>query len=77
LLELSGLVKDKSVQVRYRKEALAMLDELSSPRYMKPAMNHAMLQHSTGNKPQGKDIDVPLIYADYYFVEALRRAGRL
>jgi len=77
LMELSGLVTDKSQQARYRKEALAMLDELSSPRYLKPDMNHAMLQHSTGNKPQGKDIDVPLIYADYYFVEALRRAGRL
>jgi unsaturated chondroitin disaccharide hydrolase len=77
LLELSGLVKDKPTQARYRREALAMLDELSSSSYLKPEMNHAILQHSTGNKPQGKDIDVPLIYADYYFVEALRRAGRL
>ena len=76
LLELATLVKEPAVKLRYRNAALAMLDELSSPRYVKPWMNHAMLQHSTGNKPQGKDIDVPIIYADYYYMEAMIRAGR-
>jgi unsaturated chondroitin disaccharide hydrolase len=76
LLELATLVKEPAVKLRYRQAALAMLDELSSPRYVKPWMNHAMLQHSTGNKPQGKDIDVPIIYADYYYMEAMIRAGR-
>ena len=32
-----------------------------------------LLDHSTGSKPQGTEIDVPLIYADYYFLEAILR----
>nr|WP_294904518.1 glycoside hydrolase family 88 protein [uncultured Lacibacter sp.] len=32
-----------------------------------------ILLHSTGNKPFNGEIDVPLIYADYYFLEALLR----
>jgi len=32
-----------------------------------------LLQHSTGSKPHQSEVDVPLIYADYYFLEALGR----
>jgi len=32
-----------------------------------------ILLHSTGNKPFNGEVDVPLIYADYYFLEALLR----
>lgn len=32
-----------------------------------------LLLHSTGHKPAGSEIDVPIIYADYYFLEALGR----
>ena len=36
----------------------------------------AVLLHSTGNRPQGGEIDVGIVYADYFFVEALlRREG--
>jgi unsaturated chondroitin disaccharide hydrolase len=35
--------------------------------------NAALLSHSTGNRPRGSEVDVPLIYADYYFLEALLR----
>ena len=35
-----------------------------------------LLLHSTGNKPFNGEVDVPLIYADYYFLEALLRKGR-
>lgn len=35
-----------------------------------------LLLHSTGHKPAGSEIDVPLIYADYYFLEALKRRGK-
>ncbi len=31
------------------------------------------LLHSTGAKPSGSEVDVPLIYADYYLLEALTR----
>ncbi len=36
-----------------------------------------ILDHSTGNKPGGSEIDVPLNYADYYFLEALLRKNNL
>lgn len=32
-----------------------------------------ILLHSTGNKPVNGEVDVPIIYADYYFLEALLR----
>ena len=32
-----------------------------------------LLMHSVGSYPHGNEIDVPLIYADYYFLEALKR----
>lgn len=32
-----------------------------------------LLLHGTGNYPQGSNIDIPLIYGDYYFVEGLAR----
>jgi uncharacterized protein YyaL (SSP411 family) len=35
--------------------------------------NHFLLKHSVGSIPHGAEIDVPLIYADYYFIEALTR----
>jgi rhamnogalacturonyl hydrolase YesR len=39
--------------------------------------NHGfLLAHSTGHKPAGSEIDVPLIYADYYYLEALLRSQK-
>ncbi len=50
-----------------------MLNELTADKCLSQEQNHAFLLHATGNKPSGKDIDVPIIYADYYFLEALLR----
>jgi unsaturated chondroitin disaccharide hydrolase len=36
-----------------------------------------LLLHSTGHKPANSEIDVPIIYADYYYLEALLRQKRL
>ncbi|RZL41403.1 MAG: glucuronyl hydrolase, partial [Pedobacter sp.] len=36
-----------------------------------------LLKHSTGNLPSDREIDVPLIYADYYFLEGLLRYQKL
>jgi hypothetical protein len=35
--------------------------------------NHFILKHSVGSIPHNAEIDVPLIYADYYYLEALIR----
>jgi len=32
-----------------------------------------LLKHCVGSIPHGSEIDVPLSYADYYFLEALKR----
>jgi hypothetical protein len=47
--------------------------ELASEGYLNRSNDQPpfLLLHSVGNKPAGKEIDVPLVYADYYFVEAL------
>ena len=36
-----------------------------------------VLMHSTGSLPHGSEIDTPLNYADYYFLEALTRLRRV
>ena len=72
LLELSGYVEgDKSS--RYKDEALAMLNSLSSEKYQSGSKNNSFLLHSTGHHPAGSEIDYSIIYADYYYIEALNR----
>ena len=33
--------------------------------------------HCVGHKPAGTEVDVPLTYADYYFIEAMKRYQEL
>lgn len=56
-----------------------MLKSLSSPAYLaKPKTNNGfILKHSTGNYPKGSEIDKPISYADYYYLEALNRYNLL
>jgi uncharacterized protein YyaL (SSP411 family) len=64
---------DATAARRYRAAADRMLTALIT-HYMAPATpNGAVLLHSTGNRPQGGEIDVGIVYADYFFVEALLR----
>ena len=74
LLELATL-SDAASGARYRAFAEQTLRSLSSPAYLAaPGTNGGfLLKHSTGHLPAGKEIDVPLNYADYYFLEALLR----
>lgn len=74
LLELSGLAPVEKSAV-YRAFAVKQLLSLSSPCYFAPpgANGHFLLMHGTGNKPRGSEIDVPLVYGDYYFLESLMR----
>jgi unsaturated chondroitin disaccharide hydrolase len=38
--------------------------------------NHFILMHATGNYPANSGVDVPMNYADYYYLEALTRYRR-
>jgi rhamnogalacturonyl hydrolase YesR len=74
LLELATF-SDRETASRYRDFAEQTLRTLSSDAYLAaPGENGGfLLKHATGHKPAGKEIDVPLNYADYYFLEALLR----
>jgi hypothetical protein len=78
LLELSGYLEGEAGQPCYDLARRQLLS-LSSPAYLaKPGTNGGfILAHSTGNKPKDSEVDVPLNYADYYFLEALLRYRRL
>ena len=56
-----------------------MIESLSSPAYRAAQGTNGgfILMHSVGSIPHGSCIDVPLNYADYYFLEALIRKGNL
>lgn len=77
LLELSTFVKDKAKAQMYRRKAEQMLARLSSDEYQSRDVNSAFLLHSTGHKPNGTEIDASIIYADYYYLEALLRLQKL
>lgn len=77
LLELSTFVKDQTKAAYYRRQAEKMLSSLSSASYQSREKNTAFLLHSTGHKPNGSEIDASIIYADYYYIEALLRLEKL
>ena len=70
LLELCQYV-DKGKGNTYREAAISMLRDLSTDRYQSRDKNVAFLMHSTGHHPAGSEIDSSIIYADYYYIEAL------
>lgn len=73
LFELSGYAGGKSG--KYRDAAVKMLHTLGSSAYRAPEGGNGnfVLMHSVGSIPHNFEIDVPLVYADYYFIEALQR----
>ncbi len=63
----------------YRERADWIMESLSSEEYrsLRGENFGFLLDHSTGGLPQDSEIDVPLIYADYYYLEALLRRENL
>ena len=59
----------------YKEKADEIIRNLSSAEYRaEPGTNaNFVLMHSVGSIPHGHEIDVPINYADYYFIEALMR----
>jgi unsaturated chondroitin disaccharide hydrolase len=74
LLEL-GQYADQKESELYVSEAEKMIISLSSAAYRAKLGSNGgfLLMHSTGALPLRSEIDVPLTYADYYFLEALLR----
>ena len=78
MIELAGRVKgqQRKLLVDFARQQLL---SLSSPAYFaKPGENgNFILMHSVGFLPRDSEVDVPLNYADYYFLEALLRYRKL
>lgn len=76
LYELSTYVPEKKEQ--YKQDANRILQNLTDHYRVRPNEDNGfLLLHSTGSKPHQSEIDVPLVYADYYFLEALIRKNKL
>jgi unsaturated chondroitin disaccharide hydrolase len=76
LFELSTYVHDQDRRVRYREKATAMLGALCSNNYLaEKEKTNAILLHSTQylTQPGNQNTDKPAIFADYYFLEAIKR----
>lgn len=73
LLELAKYAPGKKKS--YYGTARKILTSLASDRYLIPAGKKCgfLIDHSVGSKPSGSQVDVPIIYGDYYFLEALLR----
>lgn len=71
LFELGKLANNKA----YTQAAEKMLHSLASPAYRADLGTNAnfMLMHCVGSIPHKSEMDKPLVYADYYFLEALAR----
>ena len=74
LLELAQYVSSNEAK-DYIAKAEKIIRSLSSEKYLaKPGSNGGyLLMHSVGNLPAKTEIDTPLTYADYYFLEAMQR----
>jgi hypothetical protein len=78
LIELSSYV-DSELSAQYLAFAEKQLRTLSSPQYLaKPGENgNFILKHGVGHLPGKSEVDVPLTYGDYYFIEALLRYKKI
>ena len=77
LYELASYVGNEDAG-RYLAIADKILDSLVTHYQAEENSNQGfLLLHSTDNKPAGDEIDVPINYADYYYLEALSRQRSL
>jgi hypothetical protein len=78
LIELSGYVSPETGK-KYLQVAETQIRTLSSPLYRanQGENGNFILMHSVGSIPANSEVDVPLTYADYYFIEAMMRFREL
>jgi hypothetical protein len=78
LIELSRYVETK-LSEEYLSVAEIQIRTLSSSQYRNAlgTQGNFILRHSVEHMPNKTEVDVPLIYADYYYVEALMRMKKL
>jgi len=72
LIELSSYLDNGE---KYFTLAETILKNLSSDKYLAAKGENGLfiIKHCVGNKPKNSEVDVPLSYGDYYYLEALER----
>lgn len=75
LIELYSFTKNKE----YLNYSNKVINTLSSDKYLlnETVVAPFILDHSTGNWPKKDEIDQPIVYADYYYLEAIIRKKSL
>ena len=69
---------DQAAAHEYRRIADRIMQSLETTYQSEPMQNQGfLLLHSTGNYPSKDEIDVPINYADYYYLEALHRRATM
>ena len=78
LIELSQL-DPSELAPKWLELAEKQLRTLSSPEYLaeEGELGGFIIKHGVGHHQAGVEVDVPLAYTDYYYVEALRRMKQL
>jgi hypothetical protein len=80
IIELSQLVTNVLDSAKYWQAAHQIFNSLSSSNYLaQGSISSGILLHGVGETPPlwDQEIDVSLIYGDYYFIEALKRYREL
>ncbi|MBQ9893054.1 MAG: glycoside hydrolase family 88 protein [Bacteroidales bacterium] len=78
-VRLASLTSDRKLSRQCSAMAEKQIRTLASPLYLACVGENAgfLLYHSVGNLPKKSQVDVPLPYADYYFLEALLRWNKI
>jgi unsaturated chondroitin disaccharide hydrolase len=78
LFELSKYTESRPMKAGYLETGKKILRSLCSAPYLAEGTNsHAVLNHAVGSKPAKSEVDVSIIYADYYFIQAMLRYEKL
>lgn len=74
LLELSEYVEGEKSE-KYFQDAETIIHTLMTDEYIAESKTNGgfLLKHGVGHLPADSEVDVPLTYGDYYFVEAITR----
>lgn len=78
-LELSTFVDDEKLSESFLRLAEHQLRSLSSSKYLAKVKSNSnfILKHSVGFLKKKSEVDSPLSYADYYYVEAMVRYAKM
>ncbi len=77
MLELYQLIDDRALAQKYYDNAVQLLSAISTDEYISGDRNDAILTRSTGHHPKGWEIDVPIVYGDYYYLDALLKLKKI